>query len=459
MSGSDQSARLQGLLSGIAGTVGELGAGGDWTSNAIRTVNRPDFMAGSFGNPEFDMNNVDNLDAMANWASRNGYEDQAKQYMTLASGKREVQGKKQYADQLATNTEKLRGLYSQLGAVKGNPDADPSALAGIQNQITLVENAMNENGAANMYGVANAGSEAGRSAVSSMAAMEKAALESRKLAAQTVEAEANTDILISKGDTLPKSALPGIDYDAYQRAMSQTQGVGDRVRKNNEWTARSKGWQTANKELNATVAGSQIAILFNDVLDAGKSLFNDDGLTDFLQELAPEDKQVMNEVIVAYALRDPKWVDGDTETQQKIIQDIFVEQYSQLYREGFGGSLAKRLAGEELEESDALANYKPNTNPDISSSDGGGKEMFEQWYADEKSINPSYTIDQAREDWDQQYKLTTEKNPYRSVPLEAVDIIPGREAIVDAYEGRWEGSEMRSNYEDFLKRKESRQNR
>ena len=95
MSGSDQSARLQGLLSGIAGTVGELGAGGDWTSNAIRTVNRPDFMAGSdkvlgkYGRPAFDMNNVNNLDAMANWASRNCYEDQAKQYMALSYQQKE----------------------------------------------------------------------------------------------------------------------------------------------------------------------------------------------------------------------------------------------------------------------------------------------------------------------------------------------------------------------------------
>ena len=84
MAGRDESARLQGLLSGIAGDVGELGKGGEWAGNAIRTVARPDFMAGSdkvlgkYGRPEFDMNNVDNLNAMANWASRNGYEDQAK---------------------------------------------------------------------------------------------------------------------------------------------------------------------------------------------------------------------------------------------------------------------------------------------------------------------------------------------------------------------------------------------
>ena len=67
MAGRDESARLQGLLSGIAGDVGELGKGGEWAGNAIRTVARPDFMAGSdkvlgkYGRPEFDMNNVDNL--------------------------------------------------------------------------------------------------------------------------------------------------------------------------------------------------------------------------------------------------------------------------------------------------------------------------------------------------------------------------------------------------------------
>ena len=89
MAGSDQSARLQGLLSGIADSVGGLGAGGEWTGNAIRTAARPDFTSGMFGNPKFDMNNVDNLNAMANWASRNGYEDQAKQYMALSYAQKE----------------------------------------------------------------------------------------------------------------------------------------------------------------------------------------------------------------------------------------------------------------------------------------------------------------------------------------------------------------------------------
>lgn len=113
MAGSDQSARLQGLLSGIADSVGGLGAGGEWTSNAVRTAARPDFTSGMFGNPKFDMNNVDNLNAMANWASRNGYEDQAKQYMALGYRQKEKEA------QEAKDAASLSFMKGTSDATKG----------------------------------------------------------------------------------------------------------------------------------------------------------------------------------------------------------------------------------------------------------------------------------------------------------------------------------------------------
>ena len=157
MSGSDQSARLQGLLSGIAGTVGELGVGGDWTSDAIRTVNRPDFMAGAFGTPEFDMDNVENLNAMANWASRNGYEDQAKQYMALSYKQKEKEaqeakdaalGKTMAEATQASALGQQLGVAGDLGGADAtieslrkrlsNPDIqkNPLAVRAIQEEIT-----------------------------------------------------------------------------------------------------------------------------------------------------------------------------------------------------------------------------------------------------------------------------------------------------------------------------------
>jgi hypothetical protein len=79
MAGRDQSARLQGLLSGIADSVGELGAGGDWTSDAIRNITRP----------EIDTTDSASLIRYADWARRNGLDDEAKQYMALGYRQKE----------------------------------------------------------------------------------------------------------------------------------------------------------------------------------------------------------------------------------------------------------------------------------------------------------------------------------------------------------------------------------
>lgn len=181
MSGSDQSARLQGLLSGIADSVGELGAGGDWTSNAIRTVNRPDFMAGSdkvlgkYGRPEFDMNNVDNLDAMANWASRNGYEDQAKQYMALSyqlkeKGAQEAKdaalGKTMAEATQASSAGQLLGAGGDLGGVDAtiavlnkrlsDPEIqkNPMAVEALQREIATLQSQRPDFEAKNVQAIA-----------------------------------------------------------------------------------------------------------------------------------------------------------------------------------------------------------------------------------------------------------------------------------------------------------------
>ena len=175
MAGQDQSARLQGLLSGIAGSVGELGAGGEWTSNAVRTAARPDFMAGSFGNPEFDTNNVDNLDAMANWASRNGYEDQAKQYMALSYQLKEKEaqeakdaalGKTMAEATQASSAGQLLGAGGDLGGVDAtiavlnkrlsDPEIqkNPMAVEALQREISTLQSQRPDFEAKNVQAIA-----------------------------------------------------------------------------------------------------------------------------------------------------------------------------------------------------------------------------------------------------------------------------------------------------------------
>ena len=88
MAGRDESARLQGMLSDLAGTVGEMGAGRDWGANAIRQIARPDNQA-RFRGEKFGLDNSENLMKMAQWSERNGYEDQAKNYMALSYKQKE----------------------------------------------------------------------------------------------------------------------------------------------------------------------------------------------------------------------------------------------------------------------------------------------------------------------------------------------------------------------------------
>lgn len=121
MAGSDQSAKLQGLLSGIADSTAGLGAGGEWASNAVRTAARPDFTSGLFGTPKFDMNNVDNLDAMTNWASRNGYEDQAKQYMALSYRQKEKDEAAARANRIQMGQSSVASLQNEYMRVLKDP--------------------------------------------------------------------------------------------------------------------------------------------------------------------------------------------------------------------------------------------------------------------------------------------------------------------------------------------------
>ena len=83
MAGSDQSARLQGMLTQLASDVGEMGAGRNFGANAIRQLARPDNQA-RFRGQEFGLDNSANLMQMAQWAERNDFDDKSRQYMAMA---------------------------------------------------------------------------------------------------------------------------------------------------------------------------------------------------------------------------------------------------------------------------------------------------------------------------------------------------------------------------------------
>jgi hypothetical protein len=172
MAGKDESARLQGMLSEIAGTVGEMGAGRDWGANAIRQIARPDNQA-MFRGEEFKLDNSANLIKMGQWAERNGYEDKAKQYMALGASQQKVEQKKAYTTSVATGTEKLRGIRGNIAGINQeiarqeaagvvNPDL-LDARDALTNQLNTTVSNLNAMGSASNYGNGAEGAEAMRS--------------------------------------------------------------------------------------------------------------------------------------------------------------------------------------------------------------------------------------------------------------------------------------------------------
>ena len=187
MAGRDQSARLQGLLSGIADSVGELGAGGDWTSDVVRKITRP----------EIDTNNSASLLKYADWARRNGYDDEAKQYMALGASQQKVEQEKAYTTSVATGTEKLRGIRGNIAGVNQeiarqeaagvvNPDL-LDARDTLTNQLNTTVSNLNAMGSASNYGNGAEGAEAMRSVDAYVYEQEKQDLEIRAARSNALE--------------------------------------------------------------------------------------------------------------------------------------------------------------------------------------------------------------------------------------------------------------------------------
>lgn len=74
MSGNNQAMRLQGMLGDLANSFNGMGDAYNYIPDAIRNVTRP----------SVETDDSASLYQMAQWAERNGFEDKARQYMTLA---------------------------------------------------------------------------------------------------------------------------------------------------------------------------------------------------------------------------------------------------------------------------------------------------------------------------------------------------------------------------------------
>jgi hypothetical protein len=233
MAGTDQSARLQGLLSGIADSVGGLGAGGDWTSNAIRNIARP----------EIDTADSKSIMSYADWARRNGYDDEAKQYMALGASQQKVEQEKAYTTSVATGTEKLRGIRGNIAGVNQeiarqeaagvvNPDL-LDARDTLTNQLNTTVSNLNAMGSASNYGNGTEGAEAMRSIDAYVYEQEKQGLEiraARNNALEDYQAQLDRGFQASVDPNMymdpAQQAVYEAEFGRVRATLEQTMGEG-----------------------------------------------------------------------------------------------------------------------------------------------------------------------------------------------------------------------------------------
>lgn len=148
MSGRNQAMNLTGMLDGIAGAFNGMGDAYAFTHNAIRNIARP----------EVNQNSSESLIRYAQWAQRNGFDDEARQYMALGyrQKEKETQEAKDAAkagvmrDAINTGSEAMKlgedgflsAVDSRISGLRGqlNNTDDPTAIAEIQRQIDKLEN-------------------------------------------------------------------------------------------------------------------------------------------------------------------------------------------------------------------------------------------------------------------------------------------------------------------------------
>jgi hypothetical protein len=151
MAGRSQASNLTGMLSGIGDTIGEMGGPGRQYVDTFRRS-----MA-----PKPDMSSAPSLEEYAQWARRNGYDEEADKYMALAYKQKEVEKQEAkdkalgsaMADASKSGSVAMReGARGDLGNVDATisvlnskledpaVQANPQAVQAITSQIQRLEN-------------------------------------------------------------------------------------------------------------------------------------------------------------------------------------------------------------------------------------------------------------------------------------------------------------------------------
>jgi len=218
MRGGSSASNLTGLLGSIGDTIGEMGEPGRQYIDTFRRQQAP----------SVDMGSSDSLLNYAEWARRNGYDDEAEKYLALGYKQKAIEGEKAYKTGVARGGEKLRGFDTSLAEldrqVRSQEElgvVNPALLTARDKVVTARKmhiQSMNDLGKASDFGDGTEGSSAERALLKEDMAAEKAAIEREKSINELKLQRDELAELAQKSERIPDYLLPPAAREAYGAA-------------------------------------------------------------------------------------------------------------------------------------------------------------------------------------------------------------------------------------------------
>ena len=397
-----QAANLTGLLSNIADTTGAMGEAGNGYVDTFRRTMAPDV----------DMNDAGSLLGYADWARRNGYDDEAKQYLALGYKRKAVEDEKSYKSGVAQGTEKLRGFDTSIAALEeaasgGDPNAQ-TALNKVIGARTLHIDGMNKAGSDSDFGAGNEGRQAEKLILAEATATEKAMLERESLIADIQLKAQEVSNNIAEGNPIPIDAIPPASRAIYQQALKKAQSSDSPVsavaRLNQTFLPASQDYL---KSLSDGDPATKQA-LWTSVTTIRKEYGGKDSeVAEWINN--PANAQIISSAIneaEAQLLQDPKYRAAGKEEQASLAEEALIKilkgQYSDFneiideYRDDLLDESAKLNKASAIKNRDRVLGYKPGFEQ--------GGEQYKAFLAKAKAgLGDGFNQAEFDESWDEKY--------------------------------------------------------
>ena len=316
MAGSNQANNLSGMLSPMAQTFGELGKGGMYTANAIR----------NFARPEMNLSDSNSINQYADWARRNGMNDQADKYASLAIAQKKVEDNKAYKSEVAQGKAKINGfdislanLDSQFALQEGLGVVNPALLEArdkVSGERQSLIASLNQMGDASVLGTGTEGYDAVKS------------LGTERLAARVAKAEADEAVassklkigelqdMIAKGQPIPIEMIPPALRPAYKKQLSIVSSgdapVAGITNLNAMFKDAAEGYVT-------NLSGKEPATELP--LEEAEAYFRREGTPEIAEwfEDEPELIAAAKEIAGTYLANNPEWSMAETDKARSVL--------------------------------------------------------------------------------------------------------------------------------------------